>query len=103
LKFLSESFDLCTSFFSFIYITHDKHTRVFSEAYRVLKDKGRFLIWDASTSARQEDYTVFAIDPKIQLPNEEIKTKYGVKWNKQQDPNHFKELAQKTSFKITEE
>jgi ubiquinone/menaquinone biosynthesis C-methylase UbiE len=82
LKFLPESFDLCTSFFSFMYITHDKHVRVFSEAYRVLKDKGRFLIWDTRMPLANEGYTVFVVDLEIQLPNEEIKTKYGVKLNK---------------------
>jgi ubiquinone/menaquinone biosynthesis C-methylase UbiE len=58
LKFLPESFDVCTSFFSFMYITQGKYSRVFGEAFRVLKDKAR---------------------------------------------EHFKELAQKTSFKITDE
>jgi ubiquinone/menaquinone biosynthesis C-methylase UbiE len=103
LKFLSESFDVCTSFFSFMYISRDRHSRAFSEAYRVLKDKGRFLVWDAKMPSQHEDYTVFVIDLKIQVPNEIIKTKYAVKWNRQQDLEHFKELAQRTNFKITDE
>jgi ubiquinone/menaquinone biosynthesis C-methylase UbiE len=103
LKFLPESFDVCTSFFSFMYIDYDKHLRVFSEAHRVLKDKGRFLVWDAKMPAEHEGYTVFVVDLKIRLPNEKIKTKYGVKWDKQQDLEHFKELAQRTSFKIMNE
>jgi ubiquinone/menaquinone biosynthesis C-methylase UbiE len=103
LKFLPESFDVCTSFFSFMYISRDKHSRAFSEAYRVLKDKGKLLVWDAKIPSEHEGYTFFVIDLEIQLPNEEIKTKYAVKWNKQQDLEHFKELAQRTNFKITDE
>lgn len=103
LKFLPESFDVCTSFFSFMYIDYDKHLRVFTEVHKVLRDEGRFLVWDARMPAEHGGYTAFAVDLKIQLPNEEIKTKYGVKWNAQQDIEHFKELAQRTSFKITKE
>jgi SAM-dependent methyltransferase len=101
LRFLPESFDVCTSFFSFMYIPYGKHSRVFSEVYQVLKDKGRFLVWDAKIPAEHEGYTVFVADLKIQLPNEEIKTKYGVKWNKQQDLEHFTELARRANFTIT--
>lgn len=103
LKFLSESFDVCTSFFSFMYISSDKHSRAFSEAYRVLKDKGRFSVWDAKISPEHEGYTFFVLNLKIQLPNEIIKTKYAVKWNRRQDLEHFKVLAQRTNFKITNE
>jgi ubiquinone/menaquinone biosynthesis C-methylase UbiE len=103
LKFLPESFYLCTSFFSFMYIPYDKHSRVFSEVRRVLKDRGRFLVWDVKMSAEHEGCKVFVVDLKIQLPKEEIRTKYGVKWNNQQNIDHFKELAQKTNFKIANE
>jgi ubiquinone/menaquinone biosynthesis C-methylase UbiE len=103
LKFLPESFELCTSFFFFMYIPYDKHSRVFSEVYGVLKDRGRFLVCDAKMRAEYEGYRVFVVDLKIQLPDDVVKTKYGVKWNKQQDLEHFRELAQKTNFKITSE
>jgi hypothetical protein len=36
---------------------------------------------------------------KIRLPNEETEAGYGVKWQ-EQNIEHFKELAQKTKFKI---
>jgi ubiquinone/menaquinone biosynthesis C-methylase UbiE len=103
LKFLPESFDVCTSFFSFMYIPFDKHSKVFTEVYKVLKYKGRFLVWDVKMPTEHKGCTVFIANLKIQLPNEEIKTKYGTKWNKQQNLDHFKELAQKVSFKMTNE
>lgn len=101
LRFLPESFDLCTSFFSFMYIPYAKYLRVFSEVHRVLSDNGRLLVWDARIPENLENYKAFIVNLKIRLPNEEIKTKYGVKWDKQQDLEHFKELAQKASFTIT--
>ena len=39
---------------------------------------------------------------KVRLPNEEIEAGYGVRW-KLQNIEYFKELAQKTKFKIISE
>ena len=53
LKFLPKSFDVCTAFFSLMYIPKNKHLEVFKEVHRVLKDNGRFLLWDARTREEQ--------------------------------------------------
>jgi len=100
LKFLSKSFSLCTSFFSLMYIPRQKHLRVFREVYRVLKDEGRFLVWDVRIPEKHGDYDVFAVRLKVQLPNEEVQTEYGMKWDKSQNIEYFKRLAQKTKFKV---
>ena len=102
LKFLSESFDVCTAFFTLMYIPKIKHLKVFKEAYRVLTDNGRFLLWDVTIPERVEDYKVFMVRLKVRLPNEEVETGYGVKWQ-QQNIDYFKEIAQKAKFKITTE
>ena len=103
LKFLSKSFDVCTSFFSLMYIPNEKHLKVFREAYRVLKDDGKFLLWDVKIPKKRGDYIIFVVPLKIRLPNEEIETGYGVEWNKLQNIEHFKQLAQRTKFKIINE
>ena len=103
LKFLPKTFDICTSFFSLRYIPNEKHLKVFTEAHRVLRDKGKFLVWDVRIPEKHGDYTVFMVNLKIRLPKEEIETSYGVRWNKQHDVKYFKELAQKAKFRIIDE
>jgi len=103
LKFLSNSFNVFTAFFSLMYIPRYKHLKVFREAYRVLKDHGKFLLWDARIPEKSEDYEGFVVRLKVRLPNEEIETGYGTKWDKVQNIEYFKELAQKTKFKVTNE
>jgi SAM-dependent methyltransferase len=102
LKFLPESFDVCTSFFSLMYIPTDKHSKVFSEAYRVLKNHGRFLVWDVGIPQKRGDYKAFLVRLKVRLPNEEIDAGYGVGWQTQ-NIGYFKELAQKTRFRTISE
>ena len=102
LKFLPESFDVCTSFFSLMYIPNNKHLKVFKEAHRVLKKDGKFLVWDARIPKKRGDYKAFLVRLKVRLPNEEIEAGYGVKWQAQ-DIDYFKELAEKTKFKVISE
>jgi len=102
LKFLPESFDVCTSFFSLMYIPNDKHLKVFREAHRVLKKDGKLLVWDVRIPQKHGDYKAFMVRLKVRLPNEEMEAGYGVRW-KLQNIEYFKELAQKTIFKITNE
>ena len=102
LKFLPESFDVCTCFFSLMYIPNDKHLKVFREAYRVLKKDGKLLVWDVRIPQKHGDYKAFMVRLKVRLPNEEIEAGYGVRW-KLQNIEYYKELAQKTKFRITNE
>jgi ubiquinone/menaquinone biosynthesis C-methylase UbiE len=46
LKFLSKTFDACTAFFCLMYVPKNKHLQVFKQISRVLKDDGKFLLWD---------------------------------------------------------
>jgi ubiquinone/menaquinone biosynthesis C-methylase UbiE len=98
LQFLSDSFDVCTAFFSLMYIPNDQHLTVFEEVYRVLKQNGRFRIWDTIIPKKRGDYKIFLVRLKVTLPTEEIAAEYGVKWNVQ-NVEHFKELAKKVNFK----
>ncbi|MDH5483264.1 MAG: class I SAM-dependent methyltransferase [Candidatus Bathyarchaeota archaeon] len=102
LKFLPESFDVCTSFFCLIYVPKNRHLKVFNEARRVLKNNGRFLLWDVRIPERFGDYKAFMVRLKVKLPNGEIETGYGVKWQTQ-DIDYFKEIARKAKFNIMSE
>lgn len=102
LKFLPESFDVCTAFFSLMYIPNDKHPDLFKDLHRVLRSNGRFLLWDAEIPKKSRDYIMFILRLKIRLPNEEVETGYGVKY-KPQSLEQFKKLAQAAKFKVISE
>lgn len=102
LKFFPKSFDTCTAFFSLMYIPKSIHQKVFEEVFRVLKDHGRFLIWDVRIPDNVAGYKVFIVHLKVKLLNEEVETGYGVRWQTQ-SIEYFRELARLTGFKITSE
>lgn len=99
LKFLPNTFDVCTAFFSLMYIPVNRHLKVFEEVYEVLKKKGRFLIWDVEIPKMDESFGEFVVLLKIKLPNEEIETGYGSRWHVQ-DVGYFMELAKQTGFQV---
>jgi len=103
LQFLPESFDVCTAFFTFMYIKNEDHHKVFREINRVLKRDGRFLLWDVVIPERREDYDIFAVHLRIKFKNKTLEEGYGVKWDKTQDMDHFKELAKETGFDVIKE
>jgi len=103
LKFLPGSFEVCTAFFSFMYIPKEDHLKVFREVYRILKEGGRFLIWDVTIPEPLGDYEVFVVHLKVRLPGGEVATGYGVRWDKTQDLSHFKALAAEVGFEPVRE
>ncbi|UCD43943.1 MAG: class I SAM-dependent methyltransferase [Candidatus Bathyarchaeota archaeon] len=104
LKFLPCSFEVVTSFFTMMYIKTDAHARVFDEAYRVLVDGGRFLIWDLRIPERFSAERFFGVMIKVSIPDETISTGYGVKWEgKVQDMEHFRDLAAEKGFQVLNE
>ena len=46
LKFMSDSFNSVTSFFTMMYIEKKHQRKVFEEIYRVLISEGKFKLWD---------------------------------------------------------
>lgn len=102
LKFLPKSFDVCTAFFSFMYIPTNKHLKVYEEAHRVLKDHGKLLLWDVKIPENLGDYKAFIARLNVKLPTGEVEAGYGVEWQPQ-NIEYFKEVAWKTNFKIINE
>jgi SAM-dependent methyltransferase len=102
LKFLPDSFDICTAFFSLMYIPKSEHPKVFEEAHRVLKDNGQFLLWDVRIPRTEKRFKEFIVPLKVQLPDETVETGYGVRWQAQ-DVTHFRALAKEQKFKVVDE
>lgn len=104
LKFLAESFDTVSSFFTLMYIENNDHTKVFEEVYRVLKKGGSFFIWDLEIPERlNKSKNIYAVSLQIRLSNKIVETGYGTKWeDKVQNLNYFEELGRKAGFEVVE-
>jgi ubiquinone/menaquinone biosynthesis C-methylase UbiE len=102
LRFLDESFQVVTSFFTLMYISTDEHKKVFEEVYRVLEPGGRFLVWDTNIPVRtdeKEDIAVVML--KVILPDREIETGYGTKWpDKAINMEHYLDLGVEAGFSL---
>lgn len=102
LKFLDESFETVTAFFSLMYMNPDVQRKVFAEAHRVMKPNARWLVHDAvipTTLDPQTKGVVFRFT--FQLPHEVVKTGYGTFWpEKPMDVPYYRALAEATGFRV---
>jgi ubiquinone/menaquinone biosynthesis C-methylase UbiE len=102
LLFINESFNIVTSFFTLMYISKDKHDKVISEVYRVLKDKGSFMIWDVRIPPNRRNKKIFVVPLQIRLNNDfVIETGYGISYE-EQDLNYYTEICKNAGFKLAE-
>ncbi len=102
LKFTPSQFGAATSFFTLLYVDREKHERIFREVHRVLKEGGRFLIWDVEIPEKVEGKPFFLVSLVISLPGEKVNTGYGVRLARQ-DLVGFRELAARTGFEVADE
>ncbi len=102
LKFLDNTFNTATVFYTFMYIASSDHQKVFEELQRVLTPGGRLLIWDVIFPERTDETKNTALFLfTFKLPDREIGTGYGVRRPEgEQGLAHFIELAKKTGFQI---
>jgi ubiquinone/menaquinone biosynthesis C-methylase UbiE len=105
LKFLDDSFDTITAFFSIMYMPKRDHSKIFEEIHRVLREEGEFIIWDPIIPKRKDkEKKLYAVLITIQINNKEIITGYGTRWMaKQQDLNYFIDLGKNIGFKIIDQ
>lgn len=102
LLFLDETFNVVTSFFTLMYVSRDKHDKIISEVYRVLKDKGSFMIWDVRIPPNKRKKKIFVVPLQIRLNNDcIIKTGYGVSYE-EQDINYYTDICKNAGFKLAE-
>ena len=104
LKFLNESFDTVTVFFTMMYIKLLAHEQVFKEIYRVLKPKGELFIWDLNIPKKkiEEEKDAYAVRLEVDLGAKKIESGYGTKWDKGVDMTHYVNLGESVGLKILE-
>jgi ubiquinone/menaquinone biosynthesis C-methylase UbiE len=104
LNFLDEAFATVTSFFTMMYIAGPDHAKVFQEVFRVLKNGGKFLIWDGVLPVQlDDDKEIAAFLLRVKLPDEVVKTGYGTKWpTSEQNLEYYMSIARTTGFEIVE-
>jgi len=104
LKFLNNTFDTVTSFFTFMYIPKSEHQKIFKEIYRVLKKDGNLVLWDVIIPKRENQiYEMFSLPLKIKTNDKELDAGYGVFWGKkEQNSEYFQELSKKVGFSEVE-
>jgi len=85
LKFLDESFLTATAFFSLMYLKeNDDQLNVFQEVARVLKQGGKFHIWDLDLAEIPEtDKAFYIIHMRYKTGEEYKETGYGMRWPKE--------------------
>jgi len=102
LKFLNNTFDAVTSFFTLMYIEKQDHKKVFEEIYRVLKDDGEFTVWDVTIPPYPGGTKdIFLVPLEIELRDKKITTTYGVLWTQSgQDMNYYIQLGERIGFEV---
>ncbi|MFW9823560.1 MAG: class I SAM-dependent methyltransferase [Candidatus Thorarchaeota archaeon] len=101
LKFLDNTFDTVTAFFSLMYVPASDHNLIFQEIIRVLKKGGEFLLWDVNIPERSSQAKdLYGIYLSVQIPNKLIETGYAVHWIRRKDAKYYIETAQKVGFEI---
>ncbi len=81
LPFETNHFATATAFYFFMYLDSTDYQAVLNEAFRTLEPGGDFYIWDTVIQEQGTDSaTLFAVPVAVKLPNQWIKTAYGVAW-----------------------
>ncbi|MFW9901256.1 MAG: class I SAM-dependent methyltransferase [Candidatus Thorarchaeota archaeon] len=104
LKFLDETFDIVTLFFTMMYISRPDQKKVLKEAYRVLKPKGELLLWDLTIPDRPEtEKDTFAIKLEVDIGKKKITTGYGTRFGKKYNMERYLDLGKNVGLKVIEQ
>ncbi|MFX0146935.1 MAG: class I SAM-dependent methyltransferase [Candidatus Hodarchaeota archaeon] len=103
LKFLDNTFDIATTFFTLMYIPLNDHKKIFQEIHRVLKPNGVFLLWDLYFPKKiNKEKEFYGVTLRIKINEITIETGYVVKWVKEQDINYYLDLGKNIGFDTIE-
>ncbi|MFW9936719.1 MAG: class I SAM-dependent methyltransferase [Candidatus Thorarchaeota archaeon] len=103
MKFLDESFDTVTSFFTLLYVPTSDRKKIFQEVKRVLKFNGEFIIWDLVIPNRNNNVKqLFGVRIEISMKDKKVSTGYATHWNKQQNLKYYLKLGKEIGFKVLE-
>ncbi|MHA2180415.1 MAG: class I SAM-dependent methyltransferase [Promethearchaeota archaeon] len=104
LKFIDNTFDTVSIFFTMMYIPLNDHEKVFNEIHRVLKPNGELFLWDfiipkEKFNEKKENIILL----KVKIDEKIIDTGYGTKWEKERDVLHFISLGKDVGFEVLEQ
>ena len=103
LKFLDESFDTATAFFTLMYVPLENHQIIVQEIHRVLKKGGEFVVWDFPIPKRDTpDKEFYGLYLEVKIGEKNISTGYAAKWNKEQDLEYYMKLGTSNGFSVVE-
>jgi ubiquinone/menaquinone biosynthesis C-methylase UbiE len=103
LKFIDETFDTATAFFTLMYIPLENHQLIFQEIHRVLKKGGEFVVWDFPIPKRgmhEKEFYGLMLEVKVRDTN--ISTGYATKWVKEQNLEYYANLGASNGFSVVE-
>jgi len=104
LKFLNESFETSTAFFTLMYAPLLDHKKIFQEIYRVLKNGGELVMWDLTIPKRDiRSKNYYGVNLEVTIGDKIISTGYAVSWKKEQDLKYYSNLGKIIGFKILEQ
>jgi len=103
LKFLDNSFENISCFFSLMYMNENQVIAFLKEAKRVLKNNGKLWIWDVTIPSKKSADVIIA-QLKIKISTDEIiTTGYGVQWVKSQSLESVRKLCVDEGFCVESE
>ena len=98
LKFLDQSFENITCFFTLMYMGENEIKTFLKEANRVLKHNGKLWIWDITISPKA-DADAFVAQLKVKISDElTVTTGYGVGWKRSQSCESIRKLCEDEGF-----
>ncbi|HUT82321.1 MAG TPA: class I SAM-dependent methyltransferase [Candidatus Bathyarchaeia archaeon] len=102
LKFLDESFNTVTAFFTFMYMDNETREKTLKEIYRVLKPGGRLLVWDViiPPESENEKQEAFIVQIEVDLPHKKVKTGYGTSFSRHQTIDYYLTKAKELNFNL---
>ena len=103
LKFIGETFDTATAFFTLMYIPFENHQLIFQEIHRVLKKGGEFVVWDFPIPKREKhEKKFYGLYLEVKIRDTNISTGYATRWDKEQNLEYFASLGTSNGFSVVE-
>lgn len=106
-RFLDESFDTATLFYTLLFVPGPSHAALFGELFRVLRPGGRLWLWNSviplkpADAAGEQDIAVFPFT--FALPADTVETAFGTRWpSENRDENYYLALAGRAGFRALE-
>lgn len=101
MKFLDNTFDTVTAFFTLMYVPPKDRKQILREAFRVLKSSGEFFIWDFAIPNKKNDTRRFyGAHFEINIGNETIYTGYATHWDREQNVEDYEVLCREIGFEV---